>query len=170
MTLKALINIYHAIFASHIRYACQIWGLCDNFITHQIFTLQKAALRFITFSEPRTPSNPIFCNLQMLNFFDLVEVLNILLVHQHLNLDLPSDTLQTLKFEKIRHYIGTRSNSLGLLSWTNANTRSFGMKTLTRLSIQQWNRFQQNLFTSNLQNLKSKTVKSLATKFYLSKY
>ena len=111
MPLKALINIYHAIFASHIRYTCQIWGLRDNFITHRIFTLQKAALRLITFSEPRTPSNPIFRNLQ-LKFFDLVEVLNIRLLHQHLNLDLPSDTLQTLKFEKIRHHIGTRSNSL----------------------------------------------------------
>ena len=147
MSQKALINIYHAIFSSHIRYACQIWGLCDNYITHQIFTLQKTAMRLITFSEPRAPSNPIFCNLQILKFFDLVEVLNILLVHQHLNLELPLDTLQTLKFEKIRHHIGTRSNSLGLLSRTCANTKSFGLKTLSRLAIQQWNRFQQNLST-----------------------
>ena len=35
---KVLINIYHAIFLSHIRYACQLWGLYDNYITHQIFT------------------------------------------------------------------------------------------------------------------------------------
>ena len=61
-----------------------------------------SAMRLITFSEPQSPSNPIFCNLQILNFFDLiVEVLNILLVHRHLNLELPSDTLQTLKFDKI---------------------------------------------------------------------
>ena len=167
---KALINIYHAIFSSHIRYACQLWGLCDNYITHRIFTLQKTAMRLITFSEPRSPSYPIFCNLQILKFFDLVEVLNVLLVHQHLNLELPSDTLQTLKFDKICHGIGTRSNSLGLLSRTCANTKSFGLNALSRLAIQQWNRFQQNLSTHNLSNLNSKAIKSLATKFYIGKY
>ena len=46
-------------------------------------TLQKAALRLITFSAPRTPSNPIFSNLGILKFFEFVEALNILFVHQH---------------------------------------------------------------------------------------
>ena len=58
--LKTLVNIYHAIFSSHMRYACQVWGLCDNVACHRILTLQKLALRLITFSAPRTPSNPIF--------------------------------------------------------------------------------------------------------------
>ena len=31
---QILVNIYHAIFSSHIRYASQIWGLCDNSVTH----------------------------------------------------------------------------------------------------------------------------------------
>ena len=127
-------------------------------------------MRLITFSEPQSPSNPIFCNLQILKFFDLVEVLNILLVHQHLNLELPSDTLQTLKFDKICHGIGTRSSSLGLLSRTCANTKSFGLNALSRLAIQQWNKFQQNLSTLNLSNLNSKAIKSLATKFHIEKY
>ena len=38
---KTLLNIYHSIFSSHMRYACQVWGLCDTTITHRIFTLQK---------------------------------------------------------------------------------------------------------------------------------
>ena len=89
--LKSLINIYHALFASHIRYACQVWGLRDTANTHRILTLQKSALRLITFSDPRSPSNPIFTELGILKFFDLVEVLNILFVHQHLNANLPVD-------------------------------------------------------------------------------
>eukprot|EP00111_Clytia_hemisphaerica_P004428 TCONS_00012655-protein len=52
--IHILLNIYHAIFASHVRYASQFWGLCDNTVTHRILTLQNTALRLMTFSEPRT--------------------------------------------------------------------------------------------------------------------
>ena len=117
MPLKSLVNVYHSLFASHMRYACQLWGLCDNSVTHRILTLQKAALRLITFSEPRSPSAPIFAELEILKFFDLVEVLNILLVHQH--------------FSKVHHSFCTRGKSLGLPSSLNANTSKFGLKSKT---------------------------------------
>ena len=92
-----------------MRYSC----LRDSKNSHRIHKLQKAALRLITFSAPRTPSNPIFSNLGILKFFDIVEVLNILFVHQHLNQNLPSDLLKTLKFAKISHSFNTRGNVLG---------------------------------------------------------
>ena len=71
--LKTLVNIYHAIFSSHMRYACQVWGLCDNVACHCILTLQKCALRLITFSAPRTPPNPISPILEFLNFSILLK-------------------------------------------------------------------------------------------------
>ena len=40
--LKTLVNIYHAIFSSHMRHACQVCGLCDNVTCHGI--LHKCAL------------------------------------------------------------------------------------------------------------------------------
>ena len=153
-----------------MRYACQLWGLCDNTTTHRILTLQKAALRLITFSDPRAPSAPIFHDLGILKLFDLVEVLNILLVHQHLNRELPIDTLQTLKFEKIHHRIGTRNNSLGLLNLPSARTNSFGLNSLTRLSFQQWNKFQRDLSTIELCSLSIRKTKALATKRYSEGY
>ena len=30
VNLETLINIYHTIFASHLRYACQVWGQTKN--------------------------------------------------------------------------------------------------------------------------------------------
>ena len=44
-------------------YNSQIWGLHDTTNSHQILPLQKAA--------PRTPSIPIFTNLEILNFFNM---------------------------------------------------------------------------------------------------
>ena len=168
--LKSLVNIYHGIFASHIRYASQLWGLYDNAITHRILTLQKTALRLITFSHPRSPSSPIFGELKLLKFFDLVEVLNILLVHQYLNLNLPSDSLSTLSFDKIQHSFGTRGNMLGLLNTPSVNTSKYGLNSLTRLSIQQWNKLQHHYRTFNLSKLKCNRLKSLAHKYYTQKY
>ena len=66
--LKTLVNIYLGI--------CQVWNIRDKVACHRILTLQKCALRLITFSVPRTPSNPIFSNLRVFKIFDLVEILN----------------------------------------------------------------------------------------------
>ena len=167
---KVLLNIYHAIFGSHIRYASQIWGLCDNFVTHRILTLQKAALRLMLLREPRTHSSPMFAELGILNFFDQVEVLNILFVHQHINGKLPMDTLRTLNFDKISHDTGTRGSTLGLLSRSNVNTKTFGLNSLSWLSIQQWNNLQLKFSSVKLADLSLSKLKSLARSHYLEHY
>ena len=168
--LKSLINIYHAIFASHMRYACQIYGLRDSTITHRILTLQKTALRLLTFSEPQSPSSPLFSNLEILKFFDLVEVLNICFVHQHLNSSLPVDNLESLIFHQINHSYNTRGNTMGLLKIPFAQTSSYGLNSLTRLAIQQWNSLQRSLPALNLANIPFFNLKSITQKHYLNSY
>ena len=63
---KILTSVYHAIFGSHIRYACQVWGLHDNSVTHRIFTLQNTAMRLMTFNGPRTSVTPLYGELGIL--------------------------------------------------------------------------------------------------------
>ena len=168
--LKTLVNIYHAIFSSHMRYACQVWGLCDNVACHRILTLQKCALRLITFSAPRSPSNPIFSDLGILKFFNLVEVLNILFVHQLFNFDLPEGLMDTFDFSKISHSFNTRGSCLGLLKISSVNTKTYGLHSFSRLSIQQWNHLQQSFPDINLAEISYSNLKYLARKFFLEKY
>ena len=149
-----------------MRYACQVWGLCDNVACHRILTLQKCALRLITFSVPRTPSNPIFSDLGILKFFNLVEVLNILFVHQLFNVDLPEDLLDTFDFDKISHSFNTRGSCLGL-KISSVNTKTYGLNSFSRLSIQQWNHLQQSFPDINLAEISYSNLKYLARKFYL---
>ena len=165
-----LLNIYHSIFSSHMRYACQVWGLRDTTTTHRILTLQKSALRLISFNQPRAPSSPIFANLDILNFFDLVKVLNIQFVHKFLNSELPSDTLNTLAFNKISHYHSTRSNFLGLLIEPLCQSKTFGCYSFRRLAILQWNSLQRLHPNINLSEAKPQQLKSIATKHYLNSY
>ena len=167
---KLLVNIYHAIFASHTRYASQVWGLCDNSVTHRILTLQNFAMRLITFNGPRKSATPLYAELSLLKFFDQVKVLNILYVHKYLNGNLPEDCLKTLKFEKTDHSYGTRGNTIGLLNRPNVNSTNYGLNSFSRLSYNQWNELQQNFQDLNLSELKLARLKSLSTNFYLNKY
>ena len=59
---KVFLNVYHAIFMSHARYACQLWGLKNNSATHRVLTLQNTALRLMTFSHPRSSATRLYAN------------------------------------------------------------------------------------------------------------
>ena len=167
---KLLVNIYHAIFVSHLRYASQIWALCDNSVTHRILTLQNTALRLITFNGPRTSATPLYAELGLLKFFDIVKLMNILYVHQYLNGNLPLDTLDTLKFAKVNHSLGTRGNRTGLLSHQNVNTTHFGLHAFTRIASDFWNTLQQSSPNLNLSELSYSKLKSLTFRYLLNKY
>ena len=80
VSTKTLITIYHGIFASHVRYAAQIWALCDNVVTHRIQVLQNSAVRIMTFNGPRVSANPLLINLELLNVFYQVKIMNIIYV------------------------------------------------------------------------------------------
>ena len=143
----------------------QFSHLCDNVACYRdcILTLQKCALRLITFSAPRKPSNPIFSDLGILKFFNLVEVLNILFVHQLFNVNVPEDLVNTFDFSKINHSFNTRGSS-------SVNTKTYGLHSFSRLSIQQWNLLQQSFPDINLAEISYYNLKYLARKFYLEKY
>ena len=167
---KIALNVYHAIFSSHARYASQIWGLCDNSVTHRILTLQNTAMRLLTFNGPRVSATPLYAELGILKFFDQVEIMNILYVHKYLNGNLPIDTLETLKFCKIDHSLQTRGNSIGLLKQPTVRTTYYGLHSFSKLSICQWNSLQKHFPSHCLSALKFSKLKSLSKMFYLNQY
>ena len=85
-----LLNIYHALFSSHMRYACQLWGQVENTNTHRVLVLQKVLYSYHVLFHPCIPSSPLFRYFEILTIFDLVKPLNVLLVIINNSL-LPSD-------------------------------------------------------------------------------
>ena len=170
MPQKSVLNVYHALFASHMRYACQVWGLCDNFRTHRIQVLQNIACRLMTFNGPRTSATPLYRELEILKFFDQVKVQNTLFVHSHLNSQLPQDTLNSLSFTKLNHRYGTRGNRMGLLELGNVNTTRFGLNSLMRVASNQWNSLQRTFPNTELSSYSMSKFKKLVIKHYLSNY
>ena len=98
---------------------------------------------------------PLFQHLEIVIIFDL---LNILLVHQHLN----------LVFERIDHTYATCRHNLGLLKLPFANTTTHGLFRLSNQAILQWNSFQE--LYPNLLDLPLNHVKTIAKLFFITYY
>ena len=52
VNFETLLSIYHSIFGSHLRYACQVWGQSKTVCFFKIVSLQNRAIRMIHF-RPR---------------------------------------------------------------------------------------------------------------------
>jgi hypothetical protein len=167
---SVLISVYHAIFASHLRYGCQIWAQRQTSVSRRIFLLQKAAIRIITFSLPRSPSKPLFSKLKILNIFDLVNLLNVLFVHRVLNSKEPSHITNSFNFTRLSYEINTRAKNIGLLNQRNIHTDSFGKYSVGYQSVSCWNFFQRHFSSIDLTNITPSKLKFLITKFYLDSY
>ena len=136
---SVLLNIYHALFSSHMRYNCQAFGLANNYISNRIYVLQKAAVRIMTFSPFRAHSSPLFARLKILKIFDLVKVLNILFVHQVLNDNVPDEVRSYFQFTIKKHEYYTRECESGCLIIPNVKTNSYDINSLSYQSISTWN-------------------------------
>ena len=77
-------NIYYAIFASHLLYAAQVWTPKLLSVTDKISTLQKNAMRIMTFSEFRAHSEPLFKDLEILKLVDSITLNNCIFVHDYI--------------------------------------------------------------------------------------
>ena len=136
---NTLRSIYFAIFDSHIKYACPVWGQKGNPLCDKLISLQNSAMRIITFSEFRSSAKPHYLNLHILNFRNQVELQNCLLVHSQLNNTIPVPLKNTFTVKKQVHDHGTR-NQLCLVQ-QNVRTTRFGLNSIKSQCIYSWNRF-----------------------------
>ena len=68
-------SIYHALFESHIHYACIIWG--QNLCTiNRLVILQKKASRLIHFKERNTHTDSLFLKSKMVKLPDKTKIEN----------------------------------------------------------------------------------------------
>jgi hypothetical protein len=137
-----LINIYHAIFASHLTYGAQVWSPKLAAVTDTVSRLQKSAMRIITFSEFKAHHEPLCKQLKILKFVDNIELSNCLFVYDFLNKNLPESYVDT--FTRIDDTIAsstTRQASTGKLQKPRYVGTTFGLKCIYNKCIISWNKF-----------------------------
>ena len=82
--LKTCLQVYYAIFYSHLIYGYNIWGLTSEEILNKIEVLQRKCLRIITVSDFNSHShtNPLVINLKLLKVKYLIKLHQLKLVFE----------------------------------------------------------------------------------------
>ena len=68
---SSLITLYHTMIQPYLFYCNIIWGGASLLALNKLICLQKRALRLITCSYFRTPSNPLFIKLSVMKLQDI---------------------------------------------------------------------------------------------------
>ena len=136
--LKTLISIYYSIFSSNLTYASQVWGQSLTQKIKRIKNLQNKAIRIINFAGFRDRVEPLYHQLKILKFMDIIKCSNLLIVHDSLNHKLPVNLNNLFIFRKNIHNYNTRSSNM--LSFPNANTTIYGIKSIEYQCVTMWNR------------------------------
>ena len=156
VNLETLINIYHAIFASHIRYACQVWGQVKNMSFNKLLTLQNKALRIIHFQNYTFNANILYRLSHILKLPDQIKLLNCMLVWDNLHGDLPSKLKKYFVLSNDLHHYNLRSRNCNNLFMQHSRTVQYGINAIKHQCARAWNNLPSNLKTQ--------------TKFRQSKY
>ena len=115
-------------------------------------------------------SNPIFLNLRLIKFFDLVKLRNLIFVHRYLNNRLPPCIYDTFHFNRVDLNINVRSRTPGVLVEKFCNTASFGEYSIESQSIKIWNSIQRNLQIADLSQLSFAKFKTIVRNYMLTIY
>ena len=65
-SLHICLDVYYAIFFSHLTYGCNLWGLTSEENISKIEVLQRKCVRIMTFAPYDSHSNEIFIDLILL--------------------------------------------------------------------------------------------------------
>ena len=142
-------------------YGCQIWvqNLC--LVSHKISTLQKKAVRIMTFSDLKAHSEPLFKKFEILKFKDNIVLQNCLFVYDYLKGNLPNSFINTFKRVDDTHPIITQSAVTGQLVVPSYNTTRYGLNSIYKKCTDSW-----NMITSEINKSKKMDSKIDLFKMY----
>ena len=106
--LVTCLQVYYAIFYSHLTYGCNIWGLTSNENLMKIEILQRKCLRILTFSDFRSPTNSLFIKHKILKVREVIKLQQLQLLYNFLDNSLPSNLMNLFKLNMEVHSHKTR--------------------------------------------------------------
>ena len=169
VTHDKLISIYHAIFASHMSYGCQIWGQNENNpLFKKIENLQKRAMRIISFSSYEAHSEPLFKKFKILKLKDQISLYNSLLVHDFSRGILPTNFENYFILCSDLHDNETRRHA-GTVFVPQVSSKRYGRKSIKLSSILTWNHLTEVL-NQNLFSITKPKLKNITTKYFINSY
>ena len=165
-----LSSIYHAIFASILKYGAEIWGQHSNRFLNRIEELQNRALKTITFSNSRDPVLPLYKSLKILQLSDHIKIKIFLLVHDYINNNLPLAFNDIFQLTKNIHSHSTRNATHYNLRPPIVNTNKYGLHSINYKNITTWNSLQNKYATDKFHLCQKSLYKQQLTDYYIQSY
>ena len=138
------LNVYYALFYSHLIYGCNIWGITTVENLDKIVKLQKKCVRIITFSDFDSHANPLFIDLKILKVHDVIKLQQLKLVYEYRNNLIPHDlrTFFNCRFETLTSTLTSLTSvQKGCLTIPTIKTVHSGNKSLKYQCASLWNQF-----------------------------
>ena len=82
VNVDILIMLYYSLIYPFLTYGIQVWGLTYPTYLKPVTTLQKRVVRLMTFSDPRSHSEPLLKSLRLLKFSDIIHLEILSFVYQ----------------------------------------------------------------------------------------
>ena len=179
-----LVNIYHAIFASHLMYGAQVWTPKLTSVSDTVSRIQKSAMRIITFSEFKAHHEPLCKKLKILKFVDNIDLSHCIFVYDFLNKKLSGSYINTFTRIGDASTYNTRQAGIGMLYGPKYNGTTFGLKCIYNRCIMSWNKYTAEINKIHKQesvnkmrttdidflNMSRTSLKETITKHILAKY
>ena len=136
------LNVYYALFYSHLIYGCNIWGITTDENLDKIVKLQNKCVRIITFSDYDSHANPLFIDLNFLKVHDVIKLQQLKLAYEYCNNLIPQDlrTFFNCCFET-HTLTSLRSIQKGCLTIPTIKTEHSGNKSLKFQCATLWNHY-----------------------------
>ena len=166
--ITILKTINFAIFCSHINYANLVWAQNSN-ATSRILTLQKQAMRIITFQSRNCHSSPLFFKLKLLKFNDKVHLENVLLISKFINSLLPPVFNNWITFCSNVHNYEITSSATCKVFKPSFRTNLYGKNSIIVNAIDAWNKAQTSLADA-IKDLTPNKIKTIIMKKMIDSY
>ena len=145
------LNVYYALFYSHLTYGACVWGLTSEKNIKKIEVLQNKCARILTFSDSRSSANPLYTSLGLLKVRDIFKFQQLNLAYDFDNNLLPDDLCQlfirSTDMTTTNMTLGSHRNNL--LKLPLVKTDHSGKKSLRFQCASVWNEFSSSTIKLN---------------------
>ena len=105
----------------------------------EIEHIQEKAIRIMSFEPKNEPTNPLFRNLKIVKFKDILAYNNCIFVHDQLNENLPESFSNFFMTAPAQHNYNTRGSRNNSITKSITNSVTYGLNYVRHRAASDWN-------------------------------
>ena len=105
----------------------------------EIEHIQEKAIRIMSFKPKNEPTNPLFRNLKIVKFKDILAYNNCIFVHDQLNENLPESFSDFFMTAPAQHNYNTRGSRNNSITKSITNSVTYGLNYVRHRAASDWN-------------------------------